>query len=299
MARTTADRATAASWGLASGESSVFGLRYPVADPEIASSIPTGMIASTAADMARWARFHLGDGALPGGGRLLEPDSMALLHDGAVDMLMPPAEGHTAWRYGMGFWDFELDTDRGPARIVQHSGTTSSYASELILMPEDGVAAVALIGANGLVQFPGNVAASAYRAYATGQTAPTDEVPIAGGILVAAGLALLGWAGAFALLRSRSRRRAAAEPGYAPSRAGGGIALGVGILLTALVVGGLAALMLSLGRLDLWNLGYVRGMLVGAPDVGLIVLGIAVVPLALGIASVAWRRRRARAVAAR
>jgi len=101
------------------------GINHPAFRVDIGSFGPAGSLASTAADMARFLRFLLGDGALDGT-RLLAPETMAQMRtrlfddlDGAPDMVhgfqARPLFG--AMAYG-------------------HAGGLNEFLSNLVFIPE-------------------------------------------------------------------------------------------------------------------------------------------------------------------
>ncbi|HEX4744653.1 MAG TPA: serine hydrolase domain-containing protein [Candidatus Limnocylindria bacterium] len=83
-----------------------------------------GGITSTARDQIRYARFHLGDGTVPDGARLVSAEGLRAMRDpigprGAV---------------GLSWW---LRTVDG-TRIASHGGTTAGQQAEFVLVPERG-----------------------------------------------------------------------------------------------------------------------------------------------------------------
>ena len=101
---------------------------------------PVGGVRSTVSDLLRYARFHLGDGTAPDGTRLLPAAALAAMREPRV--AMGPV-GHVGLA-----WFLE---DRNGTRLVAHGGATVAHMSQLLLVPERGVALVVLTnGANGV-----------------------------------------------------------------------------------------------------------------------------------------------------
>jgi CubicO group peptidase (beta-lactamase class C family) len=112
----------------------------PVPAPDLFVGIPRGIhpaggLISTARDQLRWARFHMGDGRVPGSGRrLLSPGSMRLMQShpgpggtlyveldgfGVTWMLRPTAQGRA----------------QGP-KVMQHGGDLPGQHSGFMMVPE-------------------------------------------------------------------------------------------------------------------------------------------------------------------
>ena len=136
--------------GLERGHVPVAG--FPVPAPELPGACGgSGGVVSTAADMARWLEFQLGDGRVPGDAwvpdgavpgpatsepaRLLTPESMAQMH----------AAQPGAGRHGLGWAETELDGQRR----VGHTGALFTVSSAMAMLPESGTAVVVLTDAPG------------------------------------------------------------------------------------------------------------------------------------------------------
>jgi CubicO group peptidase (beta-lactamase class C family) len=101
---------------------------------------PVGGVRSTANDLLRYARFHLGDGTAPDGTRLVPAAALAAMREPRV-RVGPAGHVGLAW-----FLD-----ERGGVRIAGHGGATVAHMSQLTLVPERGAAFVILTnGANGV-----------------------------------------------------------------------------------------------------------------------------------------------------
>ena len=108
---------------------------------ESSNGDPVGGVRSTVADLLRYARFHLGDGTAPDGTRLLPAAALAAMREPRVPM---GPLGHV----GLSWF---LD-DRGGTRIASHGGATVAHMSQLVIVPDRGVAFVILTnGAKGAV----------------------------------------------------------------------------------------------------------------------------------------------------
>ncbi|NKI35182.1 beta-lactamase family protein [Wenzhouxiangella sp. XN79A] len=103
--------------------------RHLAGEPmQIGPFAPAGAIASTAADMARWMRFHLNRGELEGV-RLLSPETHAVLWQRAFD----GPEAASGVSHG-----FQSRTLRG-IRVVGHGGSTGMFNSNMMLAPDLGI----------------------------------------------------------------------------------------------------------------------------------------------------------------
>ena len=105
---------------------------------------PAGAIYSSAADMARWAIFQLGDGSAADGTRLVQGTTLVAMHTPQMALAFPPNPkrpeiGPRA--YGMGWF---VDSYRGHLR-VQHGGNIDGFSTLVALFPQDDVGVVALV----------------------------------------------------------------------------------------------------------------------------------------------------------
>jgi CubicO group peptidase (beta-lactamase class C family) len=95
-----------------------------------------GTLATTAADLLAFASLHIYDGLAPDGARLLSAESARAMREARIDQ--PDPSHSPAWGWG---WGVErLD---GP-RIVEHAGNTCGQQSQLLVVPERGVAVAVL-----------------------------------------------------------------------------------------------------------------------------------------------------------
>lgn len=105
---------------------------------------PAGGLISSARDMLRYARFHLGDGTVPGGGtRLLTQESL-------LAMRSRPGPGGTLLVEldGMGVTWMLRPTAEG-VRIVQHGGDLGGQHSGFLMVPERNFAFTMLTNSEG------------------------------------------------------------------------------------------------------------------------------------------------------
>ena len=99
---------------------------------------PAGGILSCADDMARWMLIHLGEGALPGGGRLFSDRTERQL--AALVTPIPigdPSPELAAQR--MNFSGYALGlrvNDYRGRKLVSHTGGLSGYVSKVVMVPE-------------------------------------------------------------------------------------------------------------------------------------------------------------------
>jgi CubicO group peptidase (beta-lactamase class C family) len=102
------------------------------------SAAPSGGIVSTARDMLRYARFHLGDGSTPSGEQVLRPETMALMQSPRFPTdSMGGAVGIT-WMIG----------EVGGTKVVRHGGSTFGQRASLVLVPSRDFAIVVLTNAD-------------------------------------------------------------------------------------------------------------------------------------------------------
>ncbi len=94
---------------------------------------PIGGIISSARDMLRYARFHLGDGTAPDGERLLSAESVRLMRTAQVARELDAQSG-LSWRL----------TETGGTRFVSHGGGTIGQLALFTLAPERDFALVVL-----------------------------------------------------------------------------------------------------------------------------------------------------------
>jgi CubicO group peptidase (beta-lactamase class C family) len=97
---------------------------------------PAGGISSTAGDLVRWARFHLGDGRAGDGERVLSEELLRL-------MQQPTAEspGNAVGdAVGIAWWLRDVDG----VRLVSHGGNTIGQDSDFIMVPQRDFAVIAL-----------------------------------------------------------------------------------------------------------------------------------------------------------
>lgn len=102
------------------------------------SAHPAGGLLSTARDLLRYARFHLGDGTAPDGARLLNAESLARMR--APRQLA----GWMADQVGLGWYLRHA----GDVVINGHDGITNGQQSALMLFPERDFALVILTNSN-------------------------------------------------------------------------------------------------------------------------------------------------------
>jgi CubicO group peptidase (beta-lactamase class C family) len=123
---------------------------------------PAGGLVCPASDLLRYARFHLGDGSIPGGGRLLTAESMALmrrprvggaLHNGCLASFAD--EVGLSW--------FSRATEGG--RVLVHGGWTS-LSLRLTLVPSRRFGIFVLTNADMGAQLHAEVTKQALREYA-------------------------------------------------------------------------------------------------------------------------------------
>ena len=148
MTRSTADFANAASLGnLAVGHGMYSGVQRPVPRGNISrtTTAPAGAVQSSAADLARWMLFQLGDGTWEGR-RVLSQDALVEMH--APHNLAPTTAGFRTARqvrhfagYGMGWQVFDF---RGQL-MLWHSGNGSGQLAYLAMLPDQRLGVAVLV----------------------------------------------------------------------------------------------------------------------------------------------------------
>ncbi len=103
------------------------GINHPAFRVDIGSFGPAGSFASTAADMGRFLRFLLGDGALDWV-RLLQPETMRQMHTRLFDDLQEASD------MAHGFQSRPLFA----TMVLGHAGGLNEFTSNLVFIPELG-----------------------------------------------------------------------------------------------------------------------------------------------------------------
>jgi len=112
------------------------GIAHPAFRIDIGAFAPAGSIASTAADMSRFVRFLMGDGALDGV-RLLQPETMARMRTRLFDDRPQAAD----MAHGL------QSRPRFGTMVYGHGGGVNEFLSNLVFIPE--IAAGVFISQNG------------------------------------------------------------------------------------------------------------------------------------------------------
>jgi CubicO group peptidase (beta-lactamase class C family) len=250
----------------------MFGLPVSLSQTAFLGSVPDGYLISTAADMARYARFQMGDGSL-NGGRLLSADSLAVMHKPAI-----AAEGGQHLdHYAMGWRTGSIEGQR----LIGHDGNIFGFHANVALLPDLEAAVVVLMARNGglsMVTGPENAGLEAL----VGGTPEVSRSSTIASIVVAAVLALLVLSSIVSVVLRRRRRREV--PRRVPRRWPAILQVVAGVLIGAMVV--LLASSMS-GGLDvvafrlLWAL---------APDVTILAGAIPLLLIAAGMATFLERR---------
>ena len=136
MRRTTFDPTVAMTYPLAQGhtlaEDGSIGVHHQFANHT--AHYPAGFVISTVLDMANFAIMHLDRGRFRDQ-QLLTPESVALMHAAHTAFRKPAGEG-----YGL---TFMIEQYKG-VRLVGHSGSIPYFHSRLYLVPDAGVAVIAV-----------------------------------------------------------------------------------------------------------------------------------------------------------
>jgi len=266
------DFALAQANGLATGTITVFGLPVSLSQTAFPGSVPDGYLISTAADMARYARFQMGDGSIDDR-RLLSAESLAMMHKPAI----AGEGGKHLDHYAMGWRTGSIEGQP----LIGHDGNTFGFHANVALLPDLEAAVVVLMARNGGLSMVTGPESAGLEALVGGTPEVSRSSTIAS-IVVAAVLALLVLGSIVSVMLRRRRRREV--PRRVPRRWPAILQVVAGVLIGALVV--LLASSMS-GGLDvvafrlLWAL---------APDVTILAVAIPLLLIAAGMATFLERR---------
>lgn len=272
MDHSYSDFALAQANGLATGTITVFGFPVSVNQTPFPGLVPDGFLISTAADMASYVRFQMGDGTFDGR-RLLSTESMAIMHSPAVASAGGPYLDH----YAMGWRTGNIDGEP----LVAHDGNTFGYHADVAVLPELDSAVVVLVARSGMVV--SRLDTAPLQALTGGAPHVGTSSTIAWVVLdVLLALLVLG---SIVTVVSRRRRRRMIPPRI-PRRGPALLQIGAGVLITAAValLAGSQA-----GGLDLVTFRIFWGL---APDVLIVAVAIPFLLVASGIVGL-WERRTA------
>ena len=270
MDHSYSDFAQARADGLAQGTITVFGFPISLRHTAIPGFAPDGYLISTAADMAAYARFQVGDGSFEGR-RLISAENMALMHTPAA----LSQGGEHLDHYAMGWRTGSID---GKA-LIGHDGNTFGFHANVALIPDIDAAVVVLMARNGvMVKGPETAGLEAL----IGGMPQVSRAPTIAWIILDAVTALLVLASILYVMRRRRRLRM--DPPQAPRRwpavlqIAAGFTIGAVILLVSLMSGGIDVVVFRL-------------LLALAPDMTIVASAMALLLVAGGIASLVERRR--------
>jgi len=271
MEHSYSDFARARADGLAQGTITVFGVPVSLRPTAFPGTVPDGYLISTAADMAGYARFQMGDGSFEGR-RLISAESMALMHTPAI----PSQGGEHLDHYAMGW---RTGSIKGQP-LIGHDGDTFGFHVNVALLPDLDAAVVVLMARNGvMVTGPETAGLEAL----TGGTPELSRSSTITWVVVDVVAALLILASIVFVMRSRRRRRMI--PPVAPRRwpailqVAAGVTVGTAVvMLMASMAGGMDIVGFRL----LWAL---------APDMIFVALAVPLLLVAMGITNLVGRRR--------
>jgi CubicO group peptidase (beta-lactamase class C family) len=287
MVDTFTSDADARADGLAQGHYPYFGfpIKFPVGF--VRNSVPSAYIASSAEDLGRVLMAHLNDGAVG--------DAHVLSAKGMQGLRQPLTQLDPWAGYGWGWNSYPLwdaghlveaptgSTFEAPI-MLEHSGSHSTYATGMVLLPEAGYGVVVLMNRNDeaapsrFYQIHTGIAAILLRRDAPALVNYDDPLGLYGRHLLGIGVLLMAVGVWWALRRLRHWRR---EPGSRPHGRWGLVRhlvlpLALDLGLTVL------AWWLVLDRADL-GVGEYPAILHQAPDIGLAIGLIAVLGLGWGL----------------
>jgi len=183
MDSTQARPGTGAEMGLAEGYRLWFGVPIAHGTTRAESAIPLGGISSSVADMSRYLRMYLGDGAF---------DGATVLSPGGIATMLAPAaapadagefaDGPPRSAYAMG-WHWSEDED-GAVRLA-HTGTASEYSAGVVIVPDRGWGVVALANEQDALAQIGPFVADGVTDVLVGDDPPSPRSSVLGSYLVA------------------------------------------------------------------------------------------------------------------
>jgi CubicO group peptidase (beta-lactamase class C family) len=264
--------------GLATGTITVFGFPVSLTQTAFPGLVPDGYLISTATDMARYARFQMGDGRFSGR-RLLSAESMAIMHTPAV----ASPGGQYLDEYAMGWRTGSIDGEP----LIAHDGNTFGFHADVAVLPEIDAAVVVLVARSGLMVNRMDRTALEALVGETTAAGPSHTIVRVVLVVVAVGL-VLAVIGSVALRRRRRRM----NPPRLPRRWPALLQLTVGLVVGAAVVFVAGSLT---GGLDLVTIRLFWRL---APDVLIVAVAIPLL-LLTGAATTLRERRVARTVSAR
>jgi len=273
MDHSYSDFARARAHGLAQGTITVFGFPVSLRQTAFPGAVPDAYLISTAADLAAYARFQMGDGSFEGM-RLISAETMSLMHTPAA-----PSQGVSEHldHYAMGWRTGSIDGQT----LIGHDGNAFGFHANVALLPDIDTAVVVLMARNGgmsMVTGPETVGLETL----TGGIPQVSRSYTIAWIVVDAVLVLLVLGSIVSVVLRRRRRREV--PPRVPRRwpailqVLAGVLIGTSVvLLAALMSGGLDVVAFRL----LWAL---------APDATILAVAIPLLLIAAGMATFLERR---------
>lgn len=151
MTHTHLNDADARADGLAQGHYLFFGIRIAYEIPFVRGTVPSSFIAASAEDLGHVLIAHLNDGSYEGT-EVLDPSSMA-------DLRRPLTHPDLWDGYGWGWWNYpmweagklndgaDISSYSVPVKL-EHTGSHATYASSMLLLPEEEFGVVVLMNLN-------------------------------------------------------------------------------------------------------------------------------------------------------
>jgi CubicO group peptidase (beta-lactamase class C family) len=127
--------------GLAVGHRHWFSLPFPVPDMPVAvGSLPSGLLISSAEDMAHYLIAHLNEGRY-GDAQILSGAGIDEVHRGVAEYITWGISG--GW-YGMGWFDIDM----GQTKTFSHGGNVPDFSAFMSLVPEQKRGVILLANAD-------------------------------------------------------------------------------------------------------------------------------------------------------
>lgn len=131
------------------------------------SAMAAGGLASSVRDQLRYAHFHMGDGVVPDGSRLLSEQSM-------VEMQTPTVEFTNDRWFGLSWMISDLDG----TKVVAHGGSTNGQMSDFWMCPEKAVAFTSLTNGSTGHLFNDKLSALAQKLFLDYEPSEIDLLPV-------------------------------------------------------------------------------------------------------------------------
>jgi CubicO group peptidase (beta-lactamase class C family) len=258
--------------GLAQGTITIFGIPVALRQTAFPGTVPDGYLISTAADLAEYARFQMGDGSFEGI-QLISADSMALMHTPVA----PSQDLAHLDHYAMGWHTGSIVGQP----LISHEGNTFGYHANVAVLPDLDAAVVVMMARNGIPVVVTGPETAGLEALIGGAPEVSRASTITW-VAIDVVTALLVLASIVFVIRRRRRRQS--NPPPTPRRWPAALQIATGVIIGAAVVFLVASMS---GGLDLVAFRLFWAL---APDVTILAVAIPLLLIAAGIATLMERQ---------